>query len=165
VSARAAAAIALSTVMLSLGLKAAGQTGADTVFRPIIDELRQKTRIPIRLPAKLPDLGQGPDRIYAVLVHSKPDSYSVVLAFTPDCNGASFCRIGSLTGAAGSKRRTGKRIRLARGVTGFYTEGVCGANCSDSVIAWKEGPNEYTAGTKGGSDADVAALANAVLAQ
>jgi hypothetical protein len=160
------AAIALSTLLLSLVWSAPRQTDVDPVFRPIVDGLRQKTRIAVRLPAKLPDLGQGSDRVYAVLAHAEPGSYSVVLAFTPDCNGASFCRIGSLTGAAASsKRSTGKRIRLARGVTGYYTEGVCGANCPDSVISWREGPNEYTAGIKGGGETDVAALANAVLAQ
>jgi hypothetical protein len=43
------------------------------------------------------------------------------------------------------------------GVTGYYTEGVCGVNCPDSVISWREGPNEYTAGIKGGGETDVAA--------
>ena len=162
----ARAAIALSTLLLSRALSAPGQTGVDPIFRPIVDELRQKTRIAVRLPTKLPDVGQGSDRVYAVLAHAEPGSYSVLLAFTPDCNGASFCRIGSLTGsAASSKRSKGKQIRLARGVKGYYTEAVCGANCPDSIISWKEGPNEYTAGIKGGGEADVAALANAVLAQ
>ena len=160
------AALAITTLLLPLALGAPRPAGVDPVFRSIVDELRQKTRIAVRLPAKLPDLGQGSDRVYAVLEHAEPGSYSVVLAFTPDCNGASFCRIGSLTGsAASSKRSKGKQIRLARGVKGYYTEAVCGANCPDSIISWKEGPNEYTAGIKGGGEADVAALANAVLAQ
>ena len=162
----ARAALGLSTLLLSLALGAPWQTEVDPVFRPMVDELRQKTRIAVRLPAKLPDLGQGSDRVYAVLARAETGSYSIVLAFTPECNGASFCRIGSLTGSGASgKRRTGKRIRLARGVTGYYTEGVCGANCPDSVISWREGPGEYTAGIKGGREADVAALANAILAR
>lgn len=153
-------------LLLSHPFSASRQTDSDPVFRSILGELLQQTRIAVRLPAKLPDLRQGSDRVYAVLAHAEPRSYSVVLAFTPDCNGASFCRIGSLNGsAASSKRSTGKRIRLARGVAGYYTEAVCGANCPDSVISWREGPNEYTAGIKGGSEADVAALANAVLAR
>jgi hypothetical protein len=140
------------------------QGDVDPAFRPILDQLRQKVQIPVLLPSKLVDLGQGSDRVYAVVTRAEPRSYSIVLAFTADCNGASFCRIGSLTGsAAGKKRLSGKRIRLARGVAGYYIEGACGANCEDSVISWKAGPNLYTAGIKGGTAADVSAMANAVL--
>ena len=69
----------------------------------------------------------------------------------------------SLVPQTGKTCRTGKRIRLAGGVTGYYTEGACGAGCQDSVISWSVGPNEYTAGIKGGSEADATARANAVL--
>jgi hypothetical protein len=155
---------ALLNLALLLAVSAPPQTDVDPVFQPLLDKLRQETRVSVRLPAKLPDLGQGSDRVYAVLAHADARSYSVVLAFTPDCNGASFCRLGSLTGSAAiGKRMAGKRVRLARGVPGYYTKAVCGANCSDSVISWRQGSNEYTAGVKGGAETDVAALANAVL--
>ena len=144
----------------------AGQSVAevDPAFRPVIEELRTKVSIPLRLPAKLPDLGQGSDPVYAIVERATAYSYTIVLGYTPDCNGASVCRIGSLSGAAaGQKKLRGKAVRLSRGITGRYTEAECGANCSDSVISWQEGRNQYSVGVKAGSEADAAALANATL--
>jgi len=153
-------------VALALVVSAAGQTAAhvDPVFETVIEDLHAKVKIPLRLPGKLPDLGQGTDAVYAIVERATPYSYSIVLGFTPDCNGGSACRIGSLSGAAaGHKKLRGKLVRLKRGITGHYIEGECGANCADSVIRWREGANEYSAGLKAGSEADAAALANAAL--
>lgn len=136
----------------------------DPVFRPVIEELQAKVSIPLRLPSRLPDLGQGTDPVYAIVEQAKAHSYAIVLGFTPDCNGASVCRIGSISGAvAGQKKLRGKTIRLKGGITGRYVEAECGANCSDSVVSWREGRNQYSVGLKAGSQADAAALANATL--
>ena len=130
----------------------------------MIEELQAKVSIPLRLPAKLPDLGQGTDPVYAIVEQARLIPTAFVLGFTPDCNGASVCRIGSLSGAAaGQKKLRGKAVRLIRGITGRYAEAECGANCSDSVVSWREGRNQYSVGVKAGSQADAAALANATL--
>ena len=46
------------SLLLLFASAPAQQPEIDPVFRPILGELRQKVQIPIRLPAKLPDLGQ-----------------------------------------------------------------------------------------------------------
>lgn len=150
---------------LALLLAMAAQAEVAPVFAPIVAQLREHTAIPVRLPATLPDLGQGRDPIYAVVEYARKSRYSVILAFTPDCNGASVCRIGTMRARRLPKPEParGKRVRLAGGVSGMYREASCGANCSDSVITWREGNVEYSAGVKAGSEKDVVNLANAIL--
>lgn len=142
-----------------------GHTTVAPVFAPILKQLQQGTTIPVRLPGNLPDLGQGQDPIYAVVEFAKPAGYSIILGFTPDCNGASVCRLGTLGARRVVKGRSlkGKRVSLARGIVGIYREASCGANCSDSVITWREGAVEYSAGVKAGSEEDARKLANAVV--
>ncbi len=147
-----------------VALRASPGQAVDPVFAPVIQDLHGKVGIPLRLPAALPDLGQGSDRVYAVVLHADSQSYSLLLAFTPDCNGASVCRIGSLSGAKTSRKVRGKAVRLKKGIIGRYAEADCGANCSDAVVSWREGAYAYSAGVKAGSQADAVGLANSTLA-
>ncbi len=136
----------------------------DPVFDPVIEGLRAEVAMPLRLSAKLPDLGQGTDRVYAIVEHASSASYSVLLAFTADCNGASVCRIGSLSGSRSPQKKLhGKAVHLHKGITGRYTEADCGANCSDAVVSWREGPYLYSVSVKAGSQADALALANSTF--
>ena len=136
----------------------------DPAFTAAAEQLRHTVKIPLRLPSKLPDLGQGREAVYAIVERAAPRSYSIIIGFTPDCNGASVCRIGTLAGSpAGRKRLRGKGVKLKNGVAGRFNEASCGANCSDSIVSWREGANEYTVGVKAGSENDAAALANACL--
>jgi hypothetical protein len=154
----------LCAALAAFALAAAPVAQVDPVFEAVIEGLYDKAAMPLRLPVKLPDLGQGTDRVYAIVEHAGSASYSVLLAFTPDCSGASVCRIGSFSGSrAGQKKLHGKAVRLQKGITGRYTESECGANCSDSVVSWREGPYLYSVGVKAGSQADAVALANSTL--
>jgi hypothetical protein len=142
---------------------AAGEPGFDRVFQPVLGALQQKCPVRLRLPAHVPDLGQGNDPVYGVLGEAAVDRYTVYLAFTPDCNGASVCRIASFSAGPAGKDSAGAggSVRLPGGRRGVYSEAECGANCSDAVVRWREGAVEYTVGVKGGSRADVVRLANA----
>ena len=142
----------------------------DSIFQPLLPGFQERGGVPARLPAKLPELGQGKDPLYAVLGHADRNAYTIYLSFTPDCNGASVCRLGTLSGQAlsalGSKKNAKARanaVRLANGTIGVYAQSECGANCSDSVVRWREGAAEYSAGVKGGSREDVLQLANSCL--
>jgi hypothetical protein len=152
-------------MFVSFVLGAAPERAIDPAFAPVIEDLRSKVAIPLRLPTVLPDLGQGTDRVYTIVQRAESSSYSVLLAFTPDCNGASVCRIGTLSGAKASRQRVhGKAVHLKKGITGRYTESNCGANCSDAVVSWREGANAYAARVKAGRRDDAVALANSTLA-
>jgi len=153
------------TLVLACLLVSAQAEERTQIFAPILRELKQSTSVPVRLPDHLPDLGQGQEPLYAVLEFARPAGYSVILAFTPDCNGASVCRVGTLSARRVTKGRIarGKRVTLAGGVAGAYREGGCGAGCSDSVVTWRDGTVEYSAGVKAGSETDVVKLANAIL--
>src|SRR4051812_3960726 len=131
---------------------------ADPVFATAAKLLKEKCAIPARLPKALPDVGQGNERIYASPQTVEHDSYVVILAYTEDCNGASFCRLGSLQGKAAPQGRSslhGKPVRLAHGIRGFFGEASCGAGCSDATVEWQQGNNIYSAGLKGAKLQDV----------
>jgi hypothetical protein len=140
---------------------------ADPLFAAAAKLLKEKCTIPARLPKALPDVGQGSERIYAVPQTVGRDSYLIILGYTQDCNGASFCRLGSLQARAAPQGRSplhGKPVRLARGIRGFFTEATCGAGCSDSKVEWQQEDAIYSAGLKGAKLQEVVPLANAVIA-
>jgi hypothetical protein len=135
------------------------------VFRSILEKLTRNTDLPVRLPATLPDIGEAGQPVYAIVEEAAPAAYSIILAFTADCNGASVCRIGTLSAkrVSGKTAVAGKPVSLTGGRRGFYTESECGANCSDSVVTWREGLVEYSVGFKAANRSDVLSFANAIL--
>ena len=151
-------------VLLAIAAIALGQEeGSDLKAAAV--RLRQGTTIPLRLPPKMPDLGQGNDPLYAIVELAKPTAYSVIIGFTPDCNGASVCRAGTLAARRLPKARAprGKKVTLVNGVSGSFREGTCAAGCADSVVEWLEGNVQYSVGVKAGSQDDVTKLANIIL--
>jgi hypothetical protein len=134
------------------------------IFQPILSELTAKTTIPIRLPQSLPPTGSNP--LYANLVKATPTSYRIELAFVPDCYGASACRFGELGGDKITQNLPplqGKKTVLSKGITGYYTPAVCGANCSDGVLVWQQEGVRYHLALKAGKLEDLKSLANSVI--
>ena len=54
-------------------------------------------------------------------------------------------------------------VTLAKGITGYFVQGECGANCDDSRIFWVYGGYEFVIGIRGADIDAVTALANAVI--
>ncbi|MDQ2900001.1 MAG: hypothetical protein M3Y07_09405 [Acidobacteriota bacterium] len=134
------------------------------LFAPVIPAIRAKWRLPVRVPAQLPDLGVGQDRIYAVLGAAGKSHYEIILGFTPDCTGGTACRVGAVSADAPPKKIAGKPVRLSRGIVGRFVDAVCGANCSDSTVSWKQGPASYTVGIKAGRLKELREMANSAIA-
>ncbi len=133
------------------------------VFKTILVQLRRKTKVPVRLPARLPDLGQGTERIYAVIVNAVSSGYQIVLDFTPDCGGETPCRLATLSATQHATKQTGESVRLARGITGYFNEASIGANVSDGTLTWCQQGVQYSVGIKAGDVKEVVELANAVI--
>lgn len=140
-------------------------TTVDPVFHEILPALNEHTKIPVHLPSRLPDLGQGGDRVYAVLGSATEDAYTIIIGFTRDCSGESACRLATLSALPVSRWApiVEQSIRLAGGKRAFFHDAECGANCSDSLVRWREHATMYVVGIKAGAKADVIKLANAVL--
>ena len=135
----------LLAVLLALLIAPAeilSQSSADgAIFDPILQVLRQKTRVPLRLPTYLA-LEEETYPLTAIIELAAPTRYRLQLAFTPDCAGGNVCRYGMVSGQAvgrKAKRMRGKAVKLAKGITGYFIDAECGANCSDSTLVWQQG--------------------------
>lgn len=139
---------------------------AETVFSPILPQLKAQTQIPLRLPTYLPSL-EEPNPTYAIVETASPTEYRVLLAFTPDCTGGTACRIGETSAIAltpESPALTGESVALDNNITGYFVDAVCEANCSDSTLTWEQAGNRYTVAIKAGKVETLTQMANSAIA-
>jgi len=155
-----------------------GQTPLPTIegegFQPVATALKGKTRVPLVIPSALPKTEEV-DRFYCTIITLEPNKYEAIIGWTNECGGGNACRIGSFygkrslggrimgTGNYPFERRRARRVRLMGGITGYFVDATCGANCSDSKVFWKQGGYEYMVGLKMGEMTNVAALANSAI--
>lgn len=135
------------------------------IFQPILAELKAKTQIPIRLPQDIPDSGDSP--VYVSLKTAIPDRYLIELAFARDCYGATACRLGELSGEKKTRQSAilkGQKVTLTKGITGYFTPSLCGANCSDVTLIWEQDGARYTVSFKAGKIENLKRVANSAIA-
>ena len=134
------------------------------IFQPILAELTAKTKIPIRLPRDIPSAGDSP--VYVFLKTAILDRYSIELAFAPDCYGATACRFGELSGEKKTSQSialSSQKVTLTKGITGYFTPSVCGANCSDAILIWEQDGARYTVSLKAGKIDNLKRVANSAI--
>lgn len=135
------------------------------VFKPILPKLKKNSQIRILLPNYIPGL-EGESPLYAIIEAATKKQYDIILGFSPDCNGGSACRFGMISAEAINKttpRLTGKAISLAKGMTAYFVDAKCGANCSDSTLTWRQKGVQYTIGLKAGKQKDLVEMAKSVI--
>ncbi|HEX2088263.1 MAG TPA: hypothetical protein VHF89_21435 [Solirubrobacteraceae bacterium] len=126
------------TLIALLTAVAAAEARTYEVKRELREEIRRvapRTDVPIRLPARL-NLG------YDERVHGDGgggrNRYDFELAAIEDCGGATACFLASFTGRQGGRPAFRRRVRLARGITGYFKPLTCGASCSPPMIEWRQ---------------------------
>ncbi|WP_138504376.1 hypothetical protein [Nostoc sp. PA-18-2419] len=135
------------------------------VFKSILPKLKQKTQIKILLPKFIPE-SNGENPIYAIIETASPKKYDILIGFSPDCNGGTACRLGVLSAEAVTRktpRLTGKPVSLAKGITGYFVDFSCGANCSDATLTWRQQGVQYTVGLKAGDRTSLMKMANSAI--
>lgn len=134
-------------------------------FRSIFPALKYQTKIPIFLPGDIPG-AESAKPLYAILETSTTNNYQILLAFTENCRGGNACRLGSVSGKAISERSplAGQPVVLTNGITGYFVEATCGANCSDATLSWERDGDRYTVGLKAGDRAALVEMANSAIA-
>jgi hypothetical protein len=60
-------------------------------------------------------------------------------------------------------RLTGRRVTLAKGITGYFVDFGCGANCSDATLTWRQKGVQYTLGLKAGKRESLIKMANSAI--
>jgi hypothetical protein len=141
------------------------QTQLHPVFKSILPKLKQKTQIKILLPKFIPE-SDGENPIYAIIEAATQKKYEILLGFSPDCNGASACRLGVVSAESVTRktpRMTGKRISLAKGITGYFVDFTCGAGCSDATLTWRQQGVQYVVGLKAGDRTSLVKMANSAI--
>jgi hypothetical protein len=135
------------------------------VFKPIIPILKKKTQVPLWLPSYIPE-SDGDIPLYAQLEIVTAKNYSILLGFDSQCNGATACRLGSISGEkinSQNKLLKGKKITLSRKRQGYFVDATCGANCSDSTISWQEKGYLYRLAIKAGDLKTLVKMANSTI--
>ena len=152
------------------GLPVIEERGLKPAREILIDRFRGKVLFPVRYPLR----GDDEKHLYCTFQKLTANEYEVVLGYGPDCNGGNACRIGSVYGRrvasnvksnlrdhiAGGRRT---RVRLHKGIVGYFAEATCGANCSDSTVYWRSGGWENVVGIKVGKIKNVVRLANSAI--
>ncbi|HIK06105.1 MAG TPA: hypothetical protein IGS40_15540 [Trichormus sp. M33_DOE_039] len=135
------------------------------VFKSILPKLKQKSQIKILLPKYIPE-EDGTNPIYAIIETATTKKYEILLGFTPNCTGGTACRLGVVTAEAvthKTPRLTGKPVTLAKGITGYFRDFRCGANCSDATLTWRQKGVQYTLGLKAGKRESLIKMANSAI--
>jgi len=141
------------------------QTQLHPVFKSILPKLKQKTQIRILLPKFIPE-SDGENPIYAIVETATPKKYDILLGFSPDCSGGTACRLGVLSAQAVTRktpRLIGKPVSLVKGITGYFVNFTCGANCSDATLTWRQQGVQYTVGLKAGDRTSLVKMANSAI--
>lgn len=136
------------------------------IFDPILPQVKQETQIPILLPDYVFG-SDGATPVYATIETVTPSQYQLILGFTPDCTGGTACRLGTVSGeeiSESSPALEGQTVLLDDGITGYFVDAVCGANCSDSTMTWDQNGARYQMGIKAGKPEDLVKMANSAIA-
>ncbi|MBO0349428.1 hypothetical protein J0895_09975 [Phormidium pseudopriestleyi FRX01] len=136
------------------------------IFEPILPQIQQETQIPILLPDYIFG-SDGATEVYATIETLTASQYQLILGFTPDCSGGTACRFGTVSGeelSPNSPDLEGQSVSLDDGITGYFMDAVCGANCSDSTMTWDQNDTRYQMGIKAGKPEDLVKMANSAIA-
>jgi len=114
----------------------------------------------------------GESDLYAIVKSAEETGYIVILGATPDCEGQHVCSFGTFIGTTRSldqvdeysvSGRGSTPVNLQHGLKGHFYKSTCGAYCSDSLIVWTEGKNNYIIGIKAESKADMIKTVNSAI--
>jgi hypothetical protein len=145
--------------------KQQGKPELNSIFDPILSELQQKTRVPLRLPTYLAG-EEETNPLYAILEKATGEHYELQIAFTKNCTGGNVCHYGIISGQTAKRaveREKGKPVSLVKGIVGYFVDAKCGANCTDSTLVWKEGSYRYTVGIKAADIETLTKVANSAI--
>lgn len=127
-----------------------------------VAEAAKASGLRVVVPAVFPTL-RAADTVFASIGAAKTDEYEIALELARDCNTATACWYGSLTGKRGASLPSAKQIVLAKDIPGVFVAAKCGASCGDAVVYWMQGGTRYSVGHKAGTEQDVVRMANSAI--
>lgn len=139
------------------------QAGTQVPVGEILQQLKDKTQVPILLPNQIPTS----EKVY-FQAEGKAEGYTITIGYTPNCQ-ATACIFGEIRAEKNGQfseklegvTKTLKDIQLAKNVKGIFHNG-CGASCTASA-EWKDQGVLYVVAIKNGQEADVIKIANSAI--
>jgi hypothetical protein len=137
------------------------------IFAPVVNDLKKRTRVPVRVPTRLPGVTTEEPQLYAMIDEATAAGYAVDIDFDPQCMGATACHHGAVYAHKMTPRNSrlrGKAVRLTKGMTGYFTDAFCGgAGCGESKLSWKQDAAIYTVAIKAGRLKELVSMANSMI--
>jgi hypothetical protein len=129
------------------------------IFAPVLESLKAKTSVPLRLPLVVAD--EYDAALYAEVGWASPARY--VIKIGQNCE-RSYCPFGTVSGMKVSEqtvRPKGSVVKLSGGLTGYLTDGS--RKSKDSVITWDEGEYRYAITLYAAEPVNIVKVANSAL--
>jgi len=147
------------------------------IFDEMLPELKQKTHVPLRLPAYWPFSERVPDdklkkdigeeNLYASIDEVSDHHYAIRIAFGRGCEGQHVCRDGGLTGSSefhdDYPERPKVSVQLRENIPGKFVDAQCGAYCDESVLYWSENGYHYSISSKAAKKDELMKIANSAI--
>jgi hypothetical protein len=111
------------------------------VFSAVLSDLKQRTPIPVLLPARLPAVLAR--SVYA-RVETAANGYTIRLESEPDCNGNEVCFVGSLKAEKGGAFTFPEAVQIDKVVQARFQPSSCVGTCTLPAIEWKVNGVLYT---------------------
>ena len=130
--------------------------------------------VPLILPPDFPVSDDLP-AVVPYVFNAGQKLLEVSLDYGVECQGAGACHYGSFMVSSvdggvpvGTQYfpldiNQARVVSLPIGISGYFVESLCGANCSDAQVFWVSGGYQYMLGLKGAAEADVVALASSAI--
>ncbi|MCJ7434859.1 MAG: hypothetical protein MUO77_15360 [Anaerolineales bacterium] len=169
-----------SNYTLGVSIPPPGNTTSGSVYpkiEPFSDGLMQRIvahTVPPMLPPEFP-IQAGQPEIVPYLLSAREGEYEASLDYGYECQGIGYCHYGVITGMQTAspvpvgtslypfEADRAEQVNLEKGITGYFVDATCGANCNDSQVWWIYGGYQYSIGLKAGPRDMVVALANAAI--
>ena len=101
--------------------------------------------------------------IHLNITSTEANKKKIRLNYAKGCYGGTACRLGMITGeklTRAPRKMRGSEVSLRRGITGYFVDSTCGANCSDATISWDRNGRRYTLGLKASKKETLVKMAN-----
>jgi hypothetical protein len=162
-----AAAIAVTAAFLQAPAESAAYTfptgqPLNPAFQGIISPLKSGTNVPVLLPVTL--VG-SPNTIVGQIVEVSTNSFTVQVSMGSQCPTAMYCRFGTVHGELTTSQTpplTGIQVPFEPGITGYYLDAVCHANCNESVLGFDYNGYQYTIGILAAPQANILTTAQSL---
>lgn len=123
-------------------MKAEPGNEPDHVFKPALEQIKGKVKIPVLLPTKLPTELQ-PSEIKVAQGSVKDKGYSIILSYG-DCGNPCFAANFAGTPVGDARQQKKGLTKLPNGIMARFMPVSCGGSCAPANLWWEQDGVEYT---------------------